>query len=420
MLRAKKTFLLENHSKIVRSWGYCYCLAAGIVACVFGSFIKIHGHYVIFAHGARALWATQPVYGLENSIGNGYHTLWTYSPSAGLFFFSLFAYLPQSLGCFLYLSLSALVFFSALWAWQRELFPDLKREHLFWFILSFEVFGSLQVSKVEVITVGIILWSLLALHQGHYSLAGLGLAIVTNWKFQGIPTAGLAMIAAVLAYRTWRPLFYFALWLAIYSALPYLVLPAAYLNECHRVWFSTLGDSITKTWLTYQNIYVFLNKHWGIVFAPRVGQLISASFGVVMAIGVAVAALRLPRTISKAHLEFLLWIAALGGTYSNVFSPMSQSSGYIQWAPLLLYATLLRSRWRAKARSSIYSFSTGVLLCAWFLVSLAYSDVMPKHYRYMFRDWDVKPVGVLLLTFFCACAWIVNLQRTKKSPVAGI
>jgi hypothetical protein len=75
-----------------------------------------------------------------------------------------------------------------------------------------------------------------------------------------------------------------------------------------------------------------------------------------------------------------------------LFSFMSQSNAYILFSPLLLATLMLAERHRIPPKALWLFF-----VPAYYVISLAYSDVTPPALRFFLRGKAIKPLGVLAL-----------------------
>ncbi len=378
--------------------GFNYFVAVCLVTIFVASFRAATIHYPIFEAATRHIFNAEPAYGFAYTPGSAYATLWLYSPSCALFFFSLFAFLPVWLGKLFYLILSSFVFISGLLAfasvvnWRERCL----RAHAFWFLLSFEMVGALSAFKIEIISVGIFCWTLWFLAKGREVTAALLLAMVTNWKFQGLPLAGLLIVAQTIRCRSPRFAVWFVVGLTGYSLLPFLFLPTDYLVDSYRIWSSSLSEAMLTTWTTYQHLFATVSNMRPGILTLHQAQMISAAIGILMAVSVGYQAQRGRGSRSLA--------LGLASGYLVVFSPMSQSLAYILWAPLLLLGWTLFDQ-SAQRRQWLW-----ILILAGFLASVSYSDLTPEPIRGHLRLWNVKPWGVLLLLI---AVWRENLRRAK-------
>lgn len=380
---------------------YFYALLAAAITLFTTAFGKTRIHYPVFTQATRLLWAEQPAYGFALEPGTGYATYWLYSPSCALTFFSLFAFVPDPVGRFVYLALSLGVFFTGLRA-AAALFAlrrPVEEMSLFWIALSFELVGSTSAFKIELLTVGIALWAAALLaRRREVAAAGL-LVLIVNWKFQGIPVAGLLLATHVARTRSLRAPLVFLLGLGAYFALPYVVLSSGYLEAAHREWARSLGESMAATWEGYQHVWASL-RAWGVALSLQTVQKTAALIGAALAFvcvrsgrsAAASAAASAPAGSDISTQPYALAVS-LGLAYAVLFSPMSQSLGYIFWAPLLLLAFALREETTGRAR---IAWNT-VLFIAVFCVSIASSDLVPGAVRAWSREVTLKPYGVLLL-----------------------
>lgn len=390
--------------------GYLYVLLAATLTLFATAFGHTRIHYPVFTQATRLVWAEQPAYGFALEPGTGYATYWLYSPSCALTFFSLFAFVPDPVGRFAYLAFSLAVFLTGLRA-ASGLFGlrrPLEELSLFWVALSFELVGSTSAFKIELITAGLALWASTLLSRRREFAAAALLAVIVNWKFQGIPVAGLLLATHVARTRSLRTPFVFGLLLAAYFALPYLVLSRGYLADAHREWARSLAESMEATWTGYQHVWASL-RAVGVELSLRTAQTVAAVVGVALAllcvregrrsvrrpfvaVDLSASAPESPH-LSHECLEPYALAVSLGLAYAVLFSPMSQSLGYVFWAPLLL-ESFVRREAAARRERAVWN---ALLFAAVFCVSIASSDLVPRAVSAWSREVTLKPYGVMLL-----------------------
>lgn len=396
-----------TRQKFIRNhWGYVYFWIACVVTLIATAWGPSRIHFPVFIEATRKIIQAQPAYGFPYESGYPYASLWLYSPSCALFFFNLFVFLPTILGKLFYLSLSLGVFMSGILVTSQALQPhnDIRRWNGFWLFLSFEAVGALSAYKIEMLTVGLFFWTLWALIRGKEWWAALLLTFTVNWKFQGVPVAGLLVLAESVRTHSLRFSAKFLGVLLVYSFLPFLFLPWNYLIEAHRTWSSSLNESMVTTWTTYQHIYAtLLNLKWVSLTLAQV-QGISAVIGLGMAVLVVLFSRR-----SETDLDSRVLALFCGSAYVVLFSPMSQSLGYILWTPLLWAAWGLFQK--SKDRKTIWMWVLGISI---FIASISYSDLTPQPLRGWARQYGVKPIGVLILLLALLREQIFR-HRTSKA-----
>lgn len=393
--------LLRKH------WGFAVFVALSAFA-FFRLFLQpLSAHYMIFTGAARALWAGQDPYGQYFGSKLG---LWYYSPGCGLFFFGPFAALPDWVGVSLYMVASFGLFLWGMAAFARALSGEAPwKWHLLWLALASQMMGGIGSTKLEVAMTGILLGSCAWIIEGRRRLlAAVVLAMIASWKFQPIPTVGLIALSGLVARRDWKFPLVFAAALAGWFALPALALGAGRLFELHQTWGATFDPFVRKAYDNFDNIYSFFRNGAGWKLSYASAQAVGAGF----AIGIAawVARSGWMARGESAHARGVLLSVSLGAAFTAVFSPLNQNNGYILLAPLFLSAYVLRRN----GPRAVWSWILGGV---WLVLSLAYSDAIPREAREAIRHFTVKPLAVLGLAL--AVAWGVERERrhgAKRFP----
>ncbi len=421
-------------------WGQCFFVFISLFCLITVFRAPVGGHYMIFSGAAQALWSGINPYGQTFGSNAGF---WLYSPSCGLFFYSLFNLFPPQTGQFLYMLCSWLLLVWGLIRFSKVFYPHLSQ--WFWFIGASELIGAMLNTRTEVAILGILLgaapWVLNA--DWRKQVVGLFLwAMICNWKFQSLPSIGLVLLGLFFVKRnTIVSVLVFLLSLAFWYLLPFLFLTKDLLLQAHQDWASSMHAWMIspyrdfQNWQSYQQIYGFLRKVFGIDISLSTANSINLVIGLGLALWMwqlakkihltqsATSETATPATtdlnvktaladhygnstavtpttaIAFQYSLIMKWGLALGAAYSNAFLPLSQSSAYISYLPLLALA-----------------FDVGikpvVLFLSWFFVSLAYSDITPKALRLVLVDASVKPIGILILLFGLLLAATAKNKRT--------
>jgi len=228
------------------------------------------------------------------------------------------------------------------------------------------------------------------------------LAAATNWKFQSFPTAGLAFLAILLLKKEVRGALLYLGLLAAWYLSPALFKPWSFILEIYSVWATKLGEFLPGGWLSFQHIFILPIKAFGLPLDYGTAQLISVLCGLALAAALTIWIFREKRVREDTEIltEALAVSFGWGSLFALLFSPMAQSAAFIQYALLLM--PCLRRDWRAFAP----------IAAAWFLISLVYSDLVPKALRLLLTDYGVKPWGVLILGGLVA----YRLYQSRLAP----
>jgi len=349
------------------------------------SFVRVFntaggGHFEIFREGARQLWAG------TNPYDDNWHSgKWIYSPPTGYFFFSLFSYIDPKIGALLYMLASYTLFVAGAALFLRELKLSQRETGLFWVLVANEAIGAILNTRLELWITGSILMSAALLMSGSKTfLSAALLAIPTVFKIQSLAIVGLMTIHFLLARQKFLWIFSFVLVAVAISVSPALVrgIEGAILD--YTQWQATLGPHLEGTYRDFQHIYRFISQVFNV----------DLSLANVKAIGLGVAgffaALIVVSSRHSTKRETLYLCLVLGTCFATTFSPMSQSAGYILYAPLL--AISLASPWR----------NYGVIGVSWLLVSGLSSDLVPRDVKLDLLPLALKSLGPLVLaSSFC-------------------
>ncbi|MCM2279639.1 MAG: glycosyltransferase 87 family protein [Oligoflexia bacterium] len=390
---------------LLRNWGFAALTLLSILAGIRLLLQRVPGHYRVFTGAGRALWEGGEAYGTTFGTGVGY---FFYSPSCGMFLFGPFSLLPEKIGLGLYMTLSWAVFIIGAISFARSyrarntgrdapLLRPFPSANWFWLAIAGQMVGGILASKLEILMTGILLLSLSWLMRGAREiLAAALLALILVWKFQPLPTVGLALVAWVLVWRDWRLPTWVLGFTALWWFLPFAFKPPGYLVASLQVWSETFSIFIQKAWIDFENLFAFLEKTFSLGLPFAVWQAISIAVGALLLVVVSIFLLGdRCRAINADYRtrEGLLLSAGLGAAFTTVFSPLGQNNALILYAPLLLAGFLsyenARGRWRLAWR--------WILGLSWVVMTLPYSDLVPRDLRELLRHYSIKPVACLLL-----------------------
>lgn len=322
-----------------KEWGktICYLLSLlGLVALIPRG---PGGHYRIFVESYRAFASGLDPYA---AWCTGCTAPFLYSPSASLYFYSLFSFLPAKLGEVSYTLLSTGLFLFTLNRFLETLEAELDFafskspfRHLAWLMVASELMGGILATKPEILLVTGALAATRALWLGHYGWAGLLLAAVCNFKLQGLPLVGLMAVPAFWHRRAGRAFVSFA----VFSSLLYLA-PWLYLGSWQKFqaitasWLHAVDQQVSTEWLkaVYQHLFGFLHAANWVPMSLPLAKKILTGVGGLLALGLSGFCWREPRT-PLAFRRGVLLALGLGCLYIVAFSPLSQSNGYLWYVP---------------------------------------------------------------------------------------
>ncbi len=396
--------------------GLCYALA--LLAFFSLSLRGVGEHYQIFAEHSRQLRLGINPYGVIFPCCTG---PFLYSPFCSLFFFSLFSPLPLKWGEMLYTGLSVALFFPALHSFitqVKKFFPAFAGHplrHLVWMMIASELLGSILATKLEIFLVAGALWGTSLLLQERDWMAACCLAMVATFKLQAVPTVILFAIILCKHRRGWRFSLAFLLWSLFFFFLPLAFLgPSASFWSLNQTWLSSISAHVSGDWLTpvYQHIFGFLVHGLGIPVSLPFAKGVMVVFGAMIGLFCLwYPVIRVQQPLSCR--EGILLSFGLGCLYVVTFAPLSQSNAYLWYVPSVFAVLYFLDK-----RQSPIRLQEIILGGAYFLISIAYSDLVPRFAHRYFYAIRIKAVGTLGLIFcLMGLAWI---EGRKKSRTAAI
>lgn len=400
-----KAYVKEN-------WGYLVFLLISLTSFVTLMSRPVGGHYAIFVGGAESVLAGVNPYG--NDYGTQLGEYW-YSLNCALSFFSFFQLFPPFWGLLIYMLSSWLIFLFGMKSLGATVEKCLGQSlisvpyrNLFWLFLTSEMTGAILASKIEVLMLGMLFFALKFFIDGRMWVAGVVFGYLIEWKFQPLPILGLATIVALMVHGI-KP----SIQLVLTSAASFFaafLLPVMWLGlEKTLLYQSVLQERLLsfmkRDWIGFQHVYTFLSRNLGMEVSFESAQIISMAVGVSFAIATFVYCRGLRKLNIDKGLYGGIFAWALGSAFIVLFSPMSQSNGYILHSSLV-FGTAFSIWQMGNQNKKVF----GVLLIAYFLISIAYSDLTPKGLRLYLYHHAYKPLGVLLLLGLFG----FNVFRRKK------
>jgi hypothetical protein len=386
--------------KIKKHWG----LSIFLTLAIFGTLKVImenplSEHYRIFTTAGRMLWDKTNPYGFDfHSVG-----LWFYSQTCGMFFFSLFAYLPPMLGLSLYSTFSVFIFMHA-----SNKFADWSglgaNTQWYYFFSSIAIYQALIAAKVETIMISILMICIPIFFEKSNRqnlrslLAPFFSGMVLVWKFQPAPILGLLAPILIFRMKKIQPLILLGLSIGFWHFLPMTWLGADLFNLFLKTQNETLSSFIPRDFLLFDHFYKFLNAiHITLTLYQYL--MIGFVFASLSIIKVMVCLFK-----KETLVEMVTLATALGSIFIIAFSPLSQNNGSIFWVPALVYG-LVQSQ-----KSDIKPLFRKFMFFCFFVFVFAYSDLIPQDLRIWLRSYSIKSVLLVLLGLI----WIFKpIQNTK-------
>lgn len=360
----------------------------------------VHAHFWIWVGAAQNLLAQTQLTG-RVTVLEDFFKAWLYPPWTALFF-APFTVLPMKLGQTLYVLLSVVVLLTGVLRVLDTTSPNreswLSGTAFFLMIFSSDIVSSVPVIRLELLTVGLCFWSLaLSIEDRKPFWAGAFLGFASILKLQMIPSLGLAVVYFLLRRR--RALGAYLGGVAAGAGILPMVygtfFSPSYVRESLAIWSDNLRRGSELTWTHYQSLFAFLYTQLGWPETLASTTYISVLIGVALVIwlGLKIVATT-PDAMRPRDSESLLLAFGLGGVFTVLFSPMSQGSGYILCAPLVLLAVRYRG---AAIRRGEHRFWSATLWTYWCVSYLVFSDVVPKGVERFCQRAHSRPLGAFIL-----------------------
>jgi len=396
--RTSQTIKIPNGSLrnlFKRNWGFAWLLSTALLSFLQLIFKGHSGHYDIFSLAALNIWAGINPYLAELPSGTFNH-----SPAAALVYYSLFAFFPYTFGLALYMLSSIFILIFGLLKIKNTFHLSQNSWNFIFFMMSSELIGNILNARFETLTLGI--WLIAAswiVQQRFVFVTYFLLAALCNFKLQSLPLLGLLLLFEILSRKNFKAVLYFSASFAFWSCLPLIKVSQSELSSYYASMKNNLQAYIDGAWLGFQQIFTFLHKIFQISFTWAEGQLILALIGLFLALLITASVQRSKKSqasFNRIHLnnQNILLCFGFGGVYASSLLPMSQSAAYLLYTPILIAAFYIREKTLSRLHVRIIDTT---LASAFFLVSISYSDLVPKSMRTVFFDHASKSVGPLLL-----------------------
>jgi glycosyl transferase family 87 len=317
-----------------------------------------------------------------------------YSPLvAGLF--APLSLVPHSVGAILWRLLNVGVFAGAIFWWLKsEIHDRVKKRHfsvVFLLLLPLAI-GNLNNGQVNPLIIGLLIFSILAAHYGHWTLCAICIGIATYFKIYPL-CVGLLLILFYPRQLAWRLIVV----LVLLGALSFVLQRPSYVLEQYQRWISSRAADNRRT-----------NMH----IAPRD----FAMFLQVFHIYLSARALLLLQVLAGGLVAIVCWLGrdwpenrrlvcllTLASCWMLLFGPSTESATYVVLAPAVVLAL-------------VQAFQQEVPPWMRFLLLASFSVLLSGLFANSFLDLkkgvyskSVQPFGALLFTIF-AVPWLTTTR----------
>jgi len=351
-------------------------------------------HYAIFTTAGRYLLEGRNPYGVDWGWGG----LWFYSPLCG-WFFGLLALLPTSVGLFVFNVGSQLLWLEGFRRFFK-LFPPGWRSNAYLSILIIlstgELVGAYQSIKLEMAMIGLMLIVAEQMAQRPFWAAALA-ALVINFKWFPLAPIGLVALSD-LREKRFKFVLALPVFLAISFLLPVVVYGWTFASELYRIQHTSLDGFVSVAYGDFVSVYGMLKHTFGIVVSK-------SSVTVIMATVAAVLAALVFWAPYDAKTRTVLAMS-LGTLYVVNFNLLSQFNAYAIATPAFAYALFLCFT-TSGARKMAAVFGAAAY---WVIVSMFYSDLVPRAFRDLCRAILIKPMGSLILMAVLAAFVLMDIR----------
>lgn len=325
-----------------------------------------------------------------------------YSPLVAAFF-SLFSWLPVSLGSTLWRLLNAALFIGAIFWWLHGSVRDRISKRLHWlvFLLILPLsLGNFNNGQVNPMIIGLLMIAILAAHHERWMLSALAIGCATYLKIYPL-SVGLLLVLLYPRQLGWR----LALVVIVMGGLSFLFQHAPYVLEQYQRWFRTRAADDRRMNMDiaprdFAMILRLLHINLNAILLTLLQLLAAAAIGAVCLYG------RLQKWSSE---RLIVWVLSAGTCWMLLFGPSTEDATYAIIAPALTCALV-------EAFHRNVSVQMRVLICtsfAFLLVGLILNAFfgLKKTPALM----SVQPFGTVLFAVYSAI-WLFSSALWEKGP----
>jgi hypothetical protein len=325
-----------------------------------------------------------------------------YSPLVAAFF-SLFSWLPVSLGSTLWRLLNAALFAGAVFWWLNTILRNRisRQSHWVVFLLILPLsLGNFNNGQVNPMIIGLLMIAILAAHEDRWMLSALAIGCATYLKIYPL-SVGLLLVLVYPRQLAWR----LALVLILMGGFSFLLQHPPYVLEQYQRWFRTrAADDRRMNMDIAPRDFAMVLRLLQINLSGRLLTLLQ-----LLAAGAAAAVCLYGRLQKWSSERLSGWVLAAGTSWMLLFGPSTEDATYVLIAPALACALV-------EAFHRNVSLRMRVLICASFaflLVGLILNAFfgLKKTPALM----SVQPFGAVLFAVHAAI-WLFSSPLWGKGP----
>lgn len=323
-----------------------------------------------------------------------------YSPLIAAFF-SLFSWLPVSLGSMLWRLINATIFVGAILWWLHTGDRVPKRLHWLVFLLILPLsLGNFNNGQVNPMIIGLLMISIVAAHTERWMLSALAIGFATYLKIYPL-SVGLLLVLLYPTKLWWR----LALVLILMGGLSFLLQRPAYVLEQYQRWVRTRAAD---------------DRRMNMNIAPRDFAMIlrllhiniSANLLTVLQLIAAAAAAAVcvyGRFQKWSSERLIIWVFSAGTCWMLLFGPSTEDATYVLIAPPLACSLVEAFHRNMSVQMRILiSASFGFLLVGLILNAFFGLKKTPAL-------MSVQPFGAVLFAVYAAI-WLFSSALWEKGP----
>jgi len=257
------------------------------------------------------------------------------------------------------------------------------RWYLFGLVLiSNEMIGSLTNLQINSLITGITLLGAAMYFRARFVTAGFLLALGVGLKIIPLPLAMLLMLEFNFPF-----IISFLLSLVGLSLLPLLVMSPPLLLQCFQTLFEL--HSMERVHTIYLGLHPTL-QHYGII----ISNAVFLRFTLMNAALIALTAFMVFR---KGRDQFIRLLVPLSLAFMILFNKRAESPTYVMLVPIFTFILHAALSARKKGDEPAFKTQMAFLLIGWFLVSIVFSDLVPRPMRQFANQWHLKTIGAVWL-----------------------